>query len=145
MNWRAFWEHSVGQSVSTKSSSKHQEDIAHFMTSTFKICILPHMMRSSIMRCMRHAVCVCAYSNAYGPQSSRAEYYNRFYLNPYTVHFWSVCTINQQMHYSDSLLITFYTSYMFRRMCVVIMSLLLSILLSYMKDTYSVYYMSESP
>jgi hypothetical protein len=41
-------------------------------------------------------------------------------FNPYTVHFCSVCTISQQMHYSDSLLITFYSSYMFRRMYVII-------------------------
>jgi hypothetical protein len=34
--------------------------------------------------------------------------------------FWSVCTVSQQMHYSDSLLITFCSSYMFRRMYVII-------------------------
>jgi hypothetical protein len=32
----------------------------------------------------------------------------------------SVCTISQQTHYSDSLLVTFYSSYMFRRMYVII-------------------------
>jgi hypothetical protein len=31
-----------------------------------------------------------------------------------------VCTISQQMHYYDNLLITFYSSYMFRRMYVII-------------------------
>jgi hypothetical protein len=33
---------------------------------------------------------------------------------------WYVCTISQQMHYSDSLLITSYSSYMFRRTYVII-------------------------
>jgi hypothetical protein len=28
-------------------------------------------------------------------------YFNFFYFNPYTVHFYSVCIISQQMHYSD--------------------------------------------
>jgi hypothetical protein len=32
----------------------------------------------------------------------------------------TLCKISQQMHYYDSLLITFYSSYMFRRMYVII-------------------------
>jgi hypothetical protein len=45
------------------------------------------------------------------------------------------------MHYSDSLLITLYNSYMFRR----IRGLLLSVLLSYIKDAYSLYYLAITP
>ena len=55
----------LGQSVSATRRSKHYEGIEYFMTNTFKICILFHMMRSSIMRCMGHAVYVGEHSNAF--------------------------------------------------------------------------------
>jgi hypothetical protein len=54
---------------------------------------------------------------------------NIFYSNLYAVHSGSVCTISQQPHCSDSLLIS-YSSYMFRRMSSS-GSFLLSVLLSY--------------
>jgi hypothetical protein len=47
------------------------------------------------------------------------------------------------MRYSDSLLITFYSSYMFRRMYVIIRESFLSVLLSYINDVYSLCYMSK--
>jgi hypothetical protein len=45
-----------------------------------------------------------------------------FYFDPYeyTVRFFSVYTISQQLHNSDSLLITFSSPYMFRHMYVII-------------------------
>jgi hypothetical protein len=55
-----------------------------------------------------------------------------------------MCTISQQMHYSGSLLITFYSSYMFRHMYVIIRESSLSVLLSYIKNVYSLYCMSKS-
>jgi hypothetical protein len=45
-----------------------------------------------------------------------------FLFNPYTMHFCSVYTISQQIHCSVSLLITSYSSYMFRHMYILIRS-----------------------
>jgi hypothetical protein len=69
---------------------------------------------------------------------------NTKYFIPYTVHFRSACAISQKMHYSDSLLITSYGSYMFRRAYVIIRELSLCGLLSYIYNAYSLYYMSKS-
>jgi hypothetical protein len=64
----------------------------------------------------------------------------RYYFNLYTVRFCSLCTISQQLHYSDSLLVTFYIRYMFRHMYVIIGSLLLCVLLSYFKMDVGLWY-----
>jgi hypothetical protein len=48
------------------------------------------------------------------------------------------------VHYSDSLLITSYSSYMFRHMYVAIREPFLCVVLSYVTDTYNLYYVKQS-
>jgi hypothetical protein len=63
------------------------------------------------------------------------------YFNPYTMHVHSVCTIRQQMHNSDSLFVTLYSSYIFYICTSSSGSLLLCVLLGYIKDACSLSYM----
>jgi hypothetical protein len=69
---------------------------------------------------------------------------NTKYFIPYTVNFRSACAVSQQMHCSDSLLIKSYSSYMFRRVYVIIRELSLCGLLSYIYNAYILYYISKS-